>query len=50
MQPLEHASTADLLCKIAGKTEAEALMQHSHDLTDLAKASLDELQHVKGIG
>lgn len=50
MQPLENASTADLLCKIAGTTAAEALMKNYEDLTDLSKASLDELQHVKGIG
>ena len=50
MQPLEHATTADLLCKIAGTPAAESLMKHYEDLTDLSKASLDELQHVKGIG
>ena len=50
MQPLEHASTADLICNLIGKPVADALMEHYHDLTDLSKASLDELQHVKGIG
>jgi DNA repair protein RadC len=50
MQPLEHATTSDLLVKIAGTPAAEALMKHFNDLTDLSKASLDDLQHVKGIG
>src|SRR5450631_1687483 len=50
MQPLEHATTSDLLCKIAGTSAAEALMKNYEDLTDLSKASLDELQHIKGIG
>ena len=50
MEPLEHATTADLLCKIAGTNAAEALMECYEDLTDMSKASLDELQHVKGIG
>ena len=50
MEPLEHASSADLLGKIAGTTAAEALMERFEDLTDMSKASLDELQHVKGIG
>ena len=50
MQPLEHASNAELLAKLAGKAAAEALAQHYTGLVDLAKASFDELQHVKGIG
>ena len=50
MQPLEHASNAELLAKLAGKTAADALAQHYNGLVDLSKASFDELQHVKGIG
>ena len=50
MQPLEHASNADLLAKLTGKAAADALVQQYGGLTDLAKASFDELQLVKGIG
>ena len=50
MQPLEHASNAELLAKLAGKAAAEALAQNYGGLTELAKASFDELQNVKGIG
>ncbi len=50
MQPLEHASNAELLSKLTGKPAAEALVQHYGGLIDLAKASFDELQHIKGIG
>jgi DNA repair protein RadC len=50
MQPLEHASNAELLATLAGKPAAEALVQHYGGLTDLAQASFDELQLVKGIG
>ena len=50
MQPLEHASNAELLCKLAGKAVADALMQQYGGLTNLAQASFDELQLVKGIG
>ena len=50
MQPLEHATNAELLSKLAGKPAADALVQHYGGLIDLSKASFDELQHVKGIG
>jgi DNA repair protein RadC len=50
MEPLEHASNAELLATLAGKPAAEALVQHYGGLTDLAQASFDELQLVKGIG
>ena len=50
MQPLEHASNAELLAKLTGKTAAEALVQQYGALTDLSKASFDELQHIPGIG
>lgn len=50
MQPLEHASNAELLAALAGKPAADALVQQYDGLTDLSKASFDELQSVKGIG
>ncbi len=50
MQALEHSTNAELLSKLAGKHAADALMQHYGGLVDLAKASFDELQNVKGIG
>src|SRR5438067_7160937 len=50
MQPLENASNAELLATLAGKPAAEALVQQYNGLTDLAKASFDELQLVNGIG
>jgi DNA repair protein RadC len=50
MQPLEYASNAELLSKFTGKAAADALVLQYGGLTDLSKASFDELQHVKGIG
>jgi DNA repair protein RadC len=50
VEPLEHASNAELLAKLAGKPAADALVEHYGGLVDLAKASFDELQNVKGIG
>jgi DNA repair protein RadC len=50
MQPLEHASNAELLAKLTGKAAAEVLVQQYSALTDLSKASFDELQHIPGIG
>jgi DNA repair protein RadC len=50
MQPLEHASNAELLANITGKPVTDALVQQYSALTDLSKASFDELQHVPGIG
>lgn len=50
MQPLEHASNAELISKLTGKAAADALVQQYGGLTDLSKASFDDLQHVKGIG
>ena len=50
MEPLDHASNADLIAKLAGKSVAEALAQQFPALTDLAQASFDELQTIKGIG
>ena len=50
MEPLEHANNQELLSKLAGKSQAEALIQEYGGLTNLAQASFDELQNVKGIG
>ena len=47
---MEHANNAELLSNLAGKLAAEVLLQKFGGLTDLAKASFDELQLVKGIG
>src|ERR1022692_4181276 len=50
MQPLEHATNAELLSKLAGKPVADALMQQYGGLINVAQASFDELQLIKGIG
>src|ERR1017187_6245651 len=50
MGNLEQASAADLLTHLAGKPVADALMERYEGLTNLSKASLDELQLVKGVG
>jgi len=50
MQPLEDFSNEELITKLAGKAAAEALMKHYGGLVDLAQASFDELQLVKGVG
>ena len=50
MGPLEHASNKELLSHLTGSAVAEALMQQYGGLTELAQASSDELQRVKGIG
>ena len=50
MELLEHANNAELLSTLTGKPVAEALLQQYGGLTNLAQASFDELQLVKGIG
>jgi len=50
MEQLEHANNAELLSTLTGKPVAEALLQQYGGLTNLAQASFDELQLVKGIG
>jgi DNA repair protein RadC len=50
MQFLDPANNIDLLSALAGKPAAEQLMKQYGGLTNLAQASFDELQHVKGIG
>jgi DNA repair protein RadC len=48
--PGPQQSNAELLTSIAGKSQAEALLARYPTLTDLAKASLDELHEVQGVG
>ena len=50
METLEHVNNAELLSTLTGKLAAEALLQQYGGLTNLAQASFDELQLVKGIG
>src|ERR1039458_7296468 len=50
MGNLEQASAADLLTHLAGTPVSDALMERYEGLTNLSKASLDELQLVKGVG
>ena len=50
MQDMEHASNQELLSTLTGKSAAQVLMEQYGGLTNLAQASFDELQHVKGVG
>ena len=50
MEQLDHADNKELLAKLAGNSAAEALMHQYGGMTNLAQASFDELQLVKGIG
>jgi DNA repair protein RadC len=50
MEPLEHANNVELIAALAGKPAAEALLKQYGGLTNLAQASFDELQLVKGVG
>ena len=50
MQSLEQVSNAELLSSLAGPKPAQLLMQHFGGLSHLAKASLEELQQLHGIG
>ena len=50
MEQLEHANNTELIAKLTGKLAAEALLKQYGGLTNLAQASFDELQMVKGIG
>jgi len=50
MGPLEHANNQELLSHLAGAAAADALVKHYGGLTNLAQASFDELQRLKGIG
>ena len=50
MDGLEQASNKELLSHLTGSPAAEVLMEQYGALTNLAQASFDELQTVKGIG
>jgi DNA repair protein RadC len=50
MDHLEYPDNKKLLSALAGEPVAEALMEQYTGLTNLAQASFDELQLVKGIG
>ena len=50
MESLEHANNKELLSTLAGGPAADVLMEKYGGLTNLAQASFDELQLVKGIG
>jgi DNA repair protein RadC len=50
MQPNESACNAELLSAVAGERAAEALLRSYDRLTDLSRASFEELQAVKGVG
>ena len=50
METLEHVNNAELLSTLTGKLAAEALLHQYGGLTNLAQATFDELQLVKGIG
>lgn len=50
MEQLERANNNELLSTLAGKPAADALLGQFGGLTNLAQASFDELQLVKGIG
>jgi DNA repair protein RadC len=50
MGPFEHANNKELLSTLTGGEAASVLMEKYGALTNLAQASFDELQSVKGIG
>ena len=50
MDPLDYASNAELLGRLAGTAAAETLLQEHGSLTGLATASFDDLQRVPGVG
>lgn len=50
MQSIEQASNAELLSALAGPRQAQLLIERFGGLAPLARASLDELQQLKGIG
>lgn len=50
MQSIEQASNAELLSALTGSRPAQLLMERFGGLAPLARASLDDLQQLKGIG
>lgn len=50
MQSFEQASNAELLSSIAGAKPAQLLMERFGSLAPLARASVDELRQLRGVG
>jgi DNA repair protein RadC len=50
MQSIEQASNAELLSALTGPRAAQSLLQRFGGLSPIARASLDELQQLKGVG
>ncbi len=50
MQSIEQASNAELLSALTGSRPAQLLLERFGGLAPLARASLDDLQQLKGIG
>jgi len=50
MQSIEHASNSELLAALGGPRAAQSLMERFGGLSPIARASLDELQQLKGVG
>jgi DNA repair protein RadC len=50
MQSIEQASNAELLSALTSPRAAQSLMQRFGGLSPIARASLDELQQLKGVG
>ncbi len=50
MQPIEQASNAELLSALTGPRPAQLLLERFGGLSPLARASLEELQQLKGVG
>ena len=50
MQSIEQASNAELLSALTGPRPAQLLLERFGGLSPLARASLEELQQLKGVG
>ena len=50
MQSIEQASNAELLSALTGLRPAQLLLERFGGLSPLARASLEELQQLKGVG
>ena len=50
MQSIEQASNAELLSALTGSRPAQLLLERFGGLSPLARASLEELQQLKGVG
>ncbi len=47
---LEDLNNKELLASIAGKAAGESISKHFHSLSDLAKASFEDLVQLEGVG